>query len=145
MSKVRRGTLEDIEGIVDFLEEYHKTSNFSDVKFNRLHTASVLEFYAGRLPDHAMWVSENADKKIDGLFAGSLEPYAFNQEKRYGTDLWFIAGKGTGGYLVNRFKRWCKDRGVSRIILAVSSGDYNADKLLEALGFIKTGGMYVLR
>lgn len=141
MVTIQRGRLDNLQKIVDYVEEYHKDSNMSDIPFSRLHTSQIVEYYITHrdtLPLVA-WHEE----EIVGILFGGLEPYFFNAKYSYGTDLMFFS-KGAGPQLWKKFREWAFSNGADRIIMGVSSGDERAGQLLEALGMSATGGMYVL-
>ena len=140
--EVRRATLDDLAGIIEFLEDYHTTSNLSDVPIHRPSLSKVLE-YVIRSKDTLALVAYN-DEKVIGTLAGTIEPFFFNAKKSYATDMFFIS-RGAGPQLWKEFKEWAFYTGADRILMGVSSGDARAGHLLEVLGMEKTGGMYVLR
>lgn len=140
--EVRRATNADMKEMVDYLEEYHKTSNVSDIPFNRTSLVKVLDYYIVAGDSIGLIAKEN--DTILGLLFGSLEPFFFNSKKSYATDLLYIAN-GAGPQLWKAFKKWAFGVGADRIIMGVSSGDDRACHLLEIMGMESTGGMYVLR
>lgn len=139
---VRRARISDMAQILDFLEEYHKTCNMSDVKFVRPDCAKVVEAYMGSGDCFAEVVIK--DGELIGLLFGSLQPHFINRKATWATDLFFIANGG-GNILLRHFKEWAFGCGAERIIMGVSSGDSRADALIELSGFDRTGGMYVIR
>lgn len=139
---VRRATSNDMKAILDYIAEYHKTSNLSDIPIDKPSLVKIVEYYS-RAGDSCALVAWEEDK-IVGLLFGSLEPFFFNPKKSYASDLLFFANGG-GPQLWKAFKKWAFDMGADRILMGVSSGDDRACHLLEVLGMESTGGMYVLR
>lgn len=140
--ELKQAGISDIQGIVRYMEEYHSTSNLSDVPFDKKSSTKIVEHYI-KARDCCAFITTDGDD-VTGLLFGSLEPFFFNQKKTYATDLMFFA-KGHGSDLWKMFKAWAFARGADRIIMGVSSGSERADNLLDVLGMTKTGGMYVLR
>lgn len=140
--EIRRAELRDIKGILDYMEDYHTSSNLKDVPFCKKSSTKIVEHYIKHRDCMPLIVTDGVT--VSGLLFGSLEPYFFNAKKMYGTDLMFFA-KGHGASLWKRFKAWAFAAGADRLIMGVSSGDGHADNLLEVLGMTKTGGMYVIR
>jgi RimJ/RimL family protein N-acetyltransferase len=140
--EIRRAELRDIKAILDYMEDYHRSSNLSDVPFCKKSSAKIVEHYIRHRDCYPLIATD--DTSVGGLLFGSLEPYFFNSKRHYATDLMFFA-RGYGGALWKRFKSWAFSNGADRIIMGVSSGNESADHLLEVLGMTKTGGMYVIR
>jgi hypothetical protein len=140
--QVRRAVFADINQLVNFLYEYHKTSNLSDIPFVRKDVVKVLEYAISRR-DCLPLVAVNDEGEIKGVLCVELVPFFFNSSRKYITDLMFIS-KGAGMQLLREMIKWADSVGASRIIMAVSSGDPRADAFLELSGLEKTGNMYVL-
>lgn len=140
--EARRATIKDMSGILDLMEEYHKDSNLNDIPFDRPSAVQIIEAFIGSRSTNPL-VAVNDKGEIRGLLFGTLEPYFFNKNRSYATDLMFIAEAG-GPQLWRAFRDWAFGAGATRIIMGVSSGDPRASQLLEALGMNNTGGMYVL-
>jgi hypothetical protein len=141
--EVRRANHNDIAGILDLLQDYHSTSNVSNVKFVRQDCAKVCDAFISA-PDCFTEVCVNDDGELLGLLFGSLQPHFINRRASWASDLFFIANGG-GNILLRRFKEWAVNNGAERIVMGVSSGDSRADALIELSGFDRTGGMYVFR
>jgi len=140
--EVRRATVSDMALMVDYISEYHKDSNLSDIPLERRTLVKVLEHYIGA-KDCTALIAVDGDK-MHGILVGGLEPFFFNSKRAYATDVMFMS-KGGGPQLWRKFKEWAFAMGADRMIMGVSSGDPRACQLLEALGMESTGGMYVLR
>ena len=141
-SVVRRVRLDDMPKLLEYMEEYHKTSNLSDVPIDRKSLVKVIEYHSQRRDTIAL-IAEHEDKII-GVLLGSLEPYFFNAKRFFATDLLFFS-QGAGPQLWRKFRDWAFECGADRIMMGVSSGDERACQLLDVLGMESTGGMYVLR
>ena len=140
--EVRRANITDMKDVLDFMEAWHPTCGMENVPFDRQSCVKIVEYYVYS-KDTLPLIAKNDKGDITGMLFGSLEPYFFNKKHCYGTDLMFIA-RGGGPELWRRFKEWAFGLGADRIIMGVSSGDPRACQLLEVLGMINTGGMYVL-
>ena len=140
---VRRANLGDMKEVLDYMTDYHKTSNMSDIKFERTSALKIVEYYI-MAKDTCPLIAHDDEGKVIGLLFGGLEPYFFNKKACYATDIFFFS-RGEGPTLWKRFRDWAFNSGADRIIMGVSSGDNRAGQLLEALGMNSTGGMYVLR
>lgn len=140
--EIRRAEMRDIPSILDYMEEYHRDSNMSNIAFCRKSSIQIVEHYIKHRDCYPLIATDG--EKVHGLLFGSLEPYFFNKKKAYGTDLMFFA-KGHGATLWKTFKAWAFANGADRIIMGVSSGCERTNNLLEVLGMTSTGGMYVLR
>jgi hypothetical protein len=141
--QVRRAVYADINKVVEFLEDYHKTSNMSDIPFVRTDVVKVLDYCIGR-KDCLPLVALNDDEDMAGILCVELVPFFFNSKRSYITDLMFIS-KGAGVQLLQELKQWAEAVNADKIIMAVSSGNHRADAFLELSGLEKTGNMYVLR
>jgi hypothetical protein len=138
----RLATTADVGGIVHFLHRYHsEKSNLSDIAFDRYSMTKCIEYYIG-MPKHLALV--NVEKgAITGCLLGSIEPFMFNKKKFWATDLLNVASSG-GLWLTKHFLKWAKMHKVERVIMGVSTNDERSDRLYEALGMQRTGGMYML-
>jgi len=141
--EVRRARMTDLGKIVEYMLDYHPTSNMSDIPFDRQSVVKVVEYFVLNRSYQPL-IAVDKEEEIRGLLFGSLEPYFFNRKRCYGTDLLFIS-KGAGPQLWRNFKDWAFNSGADRILVGVSSGDPRSNHLLEALGMTSTGGMYELR
>lgn len=139
--EIRRARHEDIRLILDYMEDYHRKSNLSEIKFDRDSARKIVQYYIEHRDSYPLIATDG--EKLGGLLFGSLEPFFFNRKKSYATDLMFFS-EGYGPKLWKKFRDWAWEVGAERIIMGVSSGDERAGQLLEALGMNKTGGMYVL-
>jgi hypothetical protein len=139
--EIRRAGLDDMKLMLDYMVEYHKESNMSNIPVSRISLVKIIEHYIAH-KDCCPLIATDGDT-IHGVLFGSLEPYFFNAGKNYATDLMFFS-KGYGPQLWRKFKDWAFAVGADRIIMGVSSGDERAGQLLEALGMKQTGGMYVI-
>jgi hypothetical protein len=140
MFTVRPAVHDDTAEILDLLENYHKSSNLSAIPFVRRDCAKVVTaFMASRSCYTKVAVR---DGKITGVLFASLEPFFFNKNRSWASDLLFISNGG-GSDLLKDFKCWAKAAGADQIIMGVSSENARADRLIELLGFKKTGGMHV--
>lgn len=141
--EIRRGSYEDMKDVLDLLEEYHKKSVFSVVKWVRTDMMKTVE-YLMKSRDSTLLVAYNDKKELVGTIGATLSPHMFNSKAVWASDMFFISN-GAGPALLRHFKQWALDSGAERIIMGVSSGDPRADHLLELSGFERTGGMYVIR
>lgn len=141
MGRVRLATFTEVQEIVDFLERYHLTSNLSDIPFDRNSMRQSVNYHIG-MKQHVCYVYD--DEGVAGVLMGSVEPFMFNQKRKWATDTLFIADKG-GAQLLKQFHKWAKHYNVDRIVQGVSSGNQRADDLYEILGMERVGGMYVIR
>lgn len=140
--EIRRAGVSDIPGIIRFMENYHPSSNLSDVPIDKPSLSKIVEWYVTHRDCYPVIVAD--DQEVHGILFGSLEPYFFNRKRSYGTDMIFAANRD-GDKLWKKFKQWAFANGADRIIMGVSSGVERSDRLLEVLGMTKTGGMYVIR
>lgn len=141
--EVRRANHEDVKDILDYLEEYHKTSNMSDIKFIRRYAARFVD-QAISVHGIAVFISRLDDDTMVGILVGELVPYFFNPERVYATDSFFVSSGG-GDILIRQFRKWAFSQGADRIISAVTSGEPRADSLFRLMKFEQTGGTYVFR
>ena len=139
---IRRATFDDMKGVIDYMESYHKTSNLSDIPFDRKSCAKILDYFISSKSTLPLVATDG--ERVGGVLFGTLEPYFFNSSKLFGTDLMFMS-EGYGPQLWRQFREWAFGNGADRVIMGVSSDDPRACQLLEALGMHNTGGMYVLR
>ena len=140
--QIREALYGDVGDIIDYMEEYHKDSNLSDIPFDRQSTSKVIDYLMASKDSTVLVAMDGVE--IRGVLFGTIEPFFFNKKRSYATDLMFIADGG-GPQLWKSFKDWATFHGVDRIMMGVSSEDARAGQLLEALGMKNTGGMYVLR
>lgn len=137
---IRVAGFHDVPKIVDFAQEFHeKHSNLKDIPFVRKDMVDVVTGHIG-YPKHIVYVYE-VDGELEGFIMGSVEPFPFNTKMKWAGDTFFIAHKG-GAYLLKKFLSWAKANKVKRVYMAVSTGYSVADKLYEACGLERTGGMY---
>lgn len=137
----RVATHNDTQKIVDFLQKYHEDgSNLSDIPFDRGTMSKAVDYYIG-MPKHVVFVYESGGA-ITGCLAGSVEPFMFNEKRKWATDLFNIADKG-GVWLLKRFIEWAKMHKVDRVFMGVSTGNQRSEGLYEAVGLDRVGGFYV--
>ena len=139
---VREATVGDMRDVLEYMEDYHRDSNLQDIPFKRTSALKIVEYLIAAKDSVALVAYEEG--KLRGILLGTLEPFFFNQDCSYATDIMFISD-GAGPQLWKRFVEWAQFFGVKRIMMGVSSGNARAGQLLEALGMTNTGGMYVLR
>lgn len=139
---VREATVADMKDVLDYMENYHKDSNLSDIPFKRTSALKIVEYSIGAKDSVAFVAYEEG--RLRGILLGTLVPFFFNQDSSYATDIMFISD-GAGPQLWKKFVEWAKFLGVKRIMMGVSSENPRASQLLEALGMTNTGGMYVIR
>jgi len=138
----RTATCNDTKKIVDFLKEYHENeSNLSDIPFDRGTMTKVIDYYIG-MPKHVILVYDKAGD-ITGVLAGSIEPFMFNEKRKWSTDLLNVSHSG-GIWLLKRFIEWSKMHKVDRIFMGISTGMARSEALYEAVGLTRVGGFYVL-
>jgi hypothetical protein len=140
--EVRRVRHGDIPQLMRFIQDYHISSNLSDIPFDKKSMTKIIDYYRQARDSVALIAVK--DGRITGLLFGSIEPFFFNQKRSYATDLMFFAKAG-GVQLWRHFVDWAWSMGASRVMMGVSSGDDRADQLFDVLGMEQTGGMYVLR
>lgn len=139
---VREATTADMKDVLDYMEKYHETSNLSDIPFKRTSAVKIVEYTIQSRDSLALVAYEEG--RLRGILLGTIEPFFFNQDSSYATDIMFISD-GAGPQLWKKFIEWAQFFGVKRIMMGVSSGNARAGQLLEALGMTNTGGMYVIR
>jgi hypothetical protein len=139
---VRRARYDDMPAMLDYMKEYHKTSNLSNIPFIRADAAKILDYCIGHKECQPL-IAVDDEGTLHGILCGMLEPYFFNKKMYYATDLQFMS-KGAGMQLLAEFKRWANSMGAETIMMAVSSGDARADAFLELSGLEQAGNMYVL-
>jgi hypothetical protein len=140
----RLATQNDTPALVKFLEAYHRDdSNLSDIPFDRLSMSKAINYYVS-MPKHIVFVYEDAKSTITGVLMGSIEPFMFNEKRKWATDLLHVSTQG-GPWLMKRFFAWAKLHKVDRIIMGISTGDPRADQLYTEMGMDRKGGMYMNR
>lgn len=143
---IREATIKDIKSLTLFLLPFHEKSGYTDIKPNSEVAKKNLEIMlSSRM--HKIWVVER-----DGEICGSLGVVSnelWFTKRHYATNLFFCVndkGRGTGGYLLRKFKRWIDSRPIIRdVTLAITSemGDVErVEKLYQAVGFKRLGGLY---
>lgn len=139
----RLATIADVGRIVHFLKKYHEEdSNLKDIPFDRRSMVKCTEYHITQ-PKHACFVYIDDDKLLRGVLMCSIEPFMFNEKRKWATDILNVADAG-GAWLVKRFISWAKHHRVDRIIMGVSTGNTRVDELYKAVGFENTGGMYMM-
>ena len=137
----RLATHSDTQELVKFLAKYHaEDSNLKDIPFSKQSMSKAIGYYIG-MPKHAVFVYETEDKVITGVLMGSLEPFMFNERRHWATDLLNVAEMG-GSWLMKRFIAWAKMHKVDRVIMGISTDDPRVERLYEAMGMERKGGMY---
>jgi alkaline phosphatase len=140
----RLATHNDTQTLVKFLENYHRDdSNLQDIPFDKLSMSKAIDYYIG-MPKHVVFIYETSDHKLKGVLMGSIEPFMFNEKRKWATDLINVAEQG-GAWLMKRFISWAHMHKVDRIIMGISTEDPNADELYEAMQMTRLGGMYSMR
>lgn len=133
----------DTQELVKFLEKYHaEDSNLKDIPFDKRSMSKAIDYYIG-MPQHIVFVYDSKESKITGVLMGSIEPFMFNEKRKWATDLLNVGTEG-GVWLMKRFFDWAKMHKVDRIIMGISTGDSRVERLYEALGMDRKGGMYSL-
>ncbi len=140
---IRTATTNDTQKIVDFLQKYHEErSNLSDIPFDRRTMCNAIDYYIG-MPKHTVFVYTDGDA-ITGVLAGSIEPFMFNDKRKWATDLLNVADKG-GVWLLKKFIEWAKMYKVDRIFMGISTGIGRTEGLYEAVGMERVGGFYMMK
>ena len=139
---VRRARISDMAAIINFMVDYHATSNLKSVPFVRQDAVKVVEYHITHRDTNPLVAFDEEGVLIGMLFA-ELVPFFFNRKYYFASDLQFLSN-GAGMQLMRAFKAWAKDMGAHQIIMGVSSGDPRADTFLELSGLEQTGNMYVL-
>lgn len=139
---IRRARYDDMQLMADFMEEYHKECNLSDIPFDRRDVVKTLDYFISNRNCNPLVAFKGG--AVKGLLLAELAPFFFNSKNTYITDTAFIA-KGAGMQLLRKLKEWQEKTQANRIIIGVSSGEPRADQFLELSGFEKTGSMYVFR
>lgn len=138
----RTATYNDTKNIVDFLQKYHEEGSvLADIPFDRGTMTKAIDYYIG-MPKHVVFVNEK-DGNVTGVLAGSIEPFMFNEKRKWSTDLLNVADEG-GVWLLKRFIEWSKMHKVDRIFMGISTGLERSEALYEAVGLERVGGFYAL-
>lgn len=139
----RVATYNDTQNIVSFLQDYHEVdSNLSDIPFDRQTMSKAIDYYIG-MPKHVVFVHEK-EGKITGVLAASVEPFMFNEKRKWATDLLNVANEG-GVWLLKRFLEWAKMHKVDRVFMGISTGHQRSEALYEACGMERVGGFYAMK
>lgn len=142
MVGTRVATHNDTAEIIKFLKKYHEEqSNLKDIPFDNKSMTQCVDYYVG-MARHVCFVYEK-DGEIRGVLMASVEPFMFNKNRKWATDILNIADEG-GAWLVKRFIAWANMHKVDRIIMGVSTGLERTNDLYKAMGMTQTGGMFVL-
>jgi len=138
----RIATQNDVTTIVEFLRNYHENgSNLADIPFDKQSMRHAVEYYI-TFPKHVCFIYEK-NEQLRGVIMGSIEPFMFNEKRKWATDLLNVAQEG-GPWLLRRFFEWAKSHRVDRIFMGVSTGNDRSNQLYEAMGMERLGGMYGL-
>jgi len=145
---IRDATVKDIKNLISFLNELHDISGYSDIKVQEKVTEQNLQIMLST-PMHKIWVAEK-DSKICGAL-GVVSQQLWFCKRHYTTNLFFCVnnqGKGSGAFLLRRFKRWVDSRPIIKdVTLSITSEikDKNrVGKLYQAVGFKEIGGIFRL-
>lgn len=139
MTQVRRGTIEDIDALVDMGERFFAFSAFSE--FTPLDPDSVRNSLLSLLDGGVVFVAEHEQQIVGGI-VGMMTSVWFNQNVRTATELaWWVDEEhrttSAGIKLYRAFESWAAEQGAQAIVMSdlVIRGAAPAENLFMKLGF----------
>jgi len=146
---IRDATLNDVHPLVDFLTPFHDNGGYKDIKIDRkVASENLRSMLSSKM--HHIWVVEREGEICAALGVVSTELWF--TKRHYATNLFFCSndkGKGSGGFLLRKFRRWVSDRPIIKdVTLGITSelGEVDrVEKLYQAVGFENLGGLFRLR
>jgi len=142
--EIRRGTFDDVPGIVEIGKRGHADSENARYPFNEGKTKLLLaQMITGKRT--CVFVAVNGSE-IVGFLLGQEEEYVYC-DLRYATDIAVYAeAVGAGRALLDRFEKWAfEERKVDQLLLGVSHGGRSAkrtESLYRRRGFAHVGGIF---
>lgn len=151
MRIIRAADVDDIPGLCDMAEEFHKESPvYAGIAFVREDMKDVLKRMITEPRLHCVFIACR-DGKMLGMIGGNLGPMMFNLAELYSVDIGFYVKPeerktGTIQMLIEAYEDWAARNGVphDRIKLSQSSGINAAavDALLKGMGYTDAGTIY---
>lgn len=144
MIEIRRGTFDDIPGIIAIGKRGHAASENARYPFNEGKTKLLLaQLIIGK--QTCIFVAVK-DEAIVGFLLGQEETYVYC-DLRYATDIAVYAeAVGAGRKLLDAFEHWAfVDRKVDQLLLGVSHGGASAQRtesLYRRRGYTHVGGIF---
>lgn len=139
MIQVRRGTIEDIDALVEMGGRFFAFSAFSG--FIPYDADAVRTGLTGLL-EHGVVLVADCDGQLVGGIVGAMAPVWFNKDTRAATELaWWVnedfRHTSAGIKLYRAFEQWAKDQGAHAIVMSdlVIRGVAPAENLFRKLGF----------
>jgi|TARA_Y100000310_G_scaffold279895_1_gene299299 N-acetylglutamate synthase-like GNAT family acetyltransferase len=146
---IRDATLKDIPELIEFLKPFHDEGGYMDISID----AKVMKINLQNMlssPMHKIWVVERDGEICASLGVVSTE--IWYSKRHYATNLFLCSnnkGKGSAGFLLRKFKKWCDSRPIIRdVTLGITSeiGDIKrVEQLYQAIGFKRLGGLFRLK
>jgi GNAT superfamily N-acetyltransferase len=139
MTQVRRGTIEDIDALVDMGGRFFAFSAFSE--FVPFDPDAVRAGLIALLDGGVVFVAEREHQIVGGI-VGAMTSVWFNPDARTATELgWWVDEEhrttSAGIKLYRAFEAWAKEQGAHAIVMSdlVIRGVAPAENLFMKLGF----------
>jgi hypothetical protein len=140
---IRPATLADLEDVVSIAIDqslvWFPRLAAERVKISRTAVAAISS------KQHFCWVAED-EGKVQGVLVGLTGDNLWASGQHTSIVLWVSKIPNGGAALLRRFKKWLQAR--KAIVLAGMTPDRDIDqralRLLERIGFLRSGGSYLL-
>lgn len=145
---IRQATHDDIYYILYILYNINIESKvYSKYTLNYTKIYNILYNYISN-NNTVIFVSENEDKEIEGIFMGGYKSPWFSDDTVANDTLMYVLsehrGRGASKRLLESFLGWCKERSVSRIVLGETMQiNGNAIEMYKKIGFEPLGSSVV--
>lgn len=142
---IRRATFDDIDAMVELAAPYLAGSSWSPMIYDRVKTH---DFLYDLIEDNGFLVVVERDGQIIGGMVGDIIQPWFSNDLMGIEHILYVHPDHRSGriayQLIKAWMQWCIENGAKQIRPMISSGNFGADRLYQAMGFKPVGGAYLL-
>lgn len=142
---LRRANKDDIQAMVELVIPYLAESSWSRMEYNRNKTADFLE---DLMDDNGFLVVAEREGKIIGGMVGDIVRPWFSDDLMGIEHILYVHPDYRMGrvpyQLIKAWTQWCIDNGAKQIRPMISSGNFAAVRLYQAMGFQTVGGAFLM-
>jgi GNAT superfamily N-acetyltransferase len=151
--KLRFAIAEDVPRIVELGRMMREESRFVAMPYAEEKLSRNLYGLLGlqnNQQTHCCLVATNEANEIIGCLIGALEEFFFTNAKSANSILLWVTpryrGSSAAVKLIGAFRDWANMRSADELCIAVASGVTirRTDRFLRRLGFVQTGGNYMM-
>ena len=126
---IRAARLDDMENVLQMGAKFHKVSQMPCLYDREAFSHMIGEMI--KSDECAVFVSRH------GMIGGILSPAYIDPDWKQAIELFWWSEDGRGMALLRRFEKWACEHGVSEVRMSSIAGVGNADRIYDAIGYIK--------